>query len=327
MPKKLILHIGANKTGSSAIQRFLSTNGLALREEGIIVPDSEFRDAEKPQGNHVFGLQQLLDSPPDGRQRLGDAIKAIDAANPEATAILLSAENLTANPAAPSLFEDLVDRHDVEVIIYIRRQDEYILSSWQQWYSKISTDFWAWVLSVTGTMGDWRAYLQNWESVIPREKITVRVYERSKLDGEDVVADFHGRLGVSRPLSELTYPKDAVNPSFSDAIMDLVKGNELVFQNVHDNDFYNFVVKMTGEKYKKDARQSPISFLQRQAILQRYKEQNNWVKESYFPHVGGQLFSPPKESDYDYVSPGNVEQQKLEFLTTMLYQMYKRGAE
>lgn len=325
MPEKLILHIGANKTGSSSIQRFLSMNGLALREEGIVVPNSEFQVAERTQGHHVFGFQQLLNAPLERRGQLEDALEAVDGAYPEATAILLSAENLTANPAAPSLFENLVDRYNIEIVMYIRRQDEFILSSWQQWYSKISADFWAWALSVVGTMGDWRAHLESWETVIPRDNITVRVYERPKLKGEDVIADFYGMLGVSRPMSTLKYPEGTINPSFSDEIMDLVKGNDLVFQNVHDNDFYNFVVKMTGNRYKKTARQSPISFPQRETIIEKYKEQNDWVKESYFPHLEGELFSPPKESDYDYSSPADNEQQKLEFLTTMLYQMYKRG--
>lgn len=325
MPRKLIVHIGANKTGSSAIQRFLSMNSLALREEGIIVPSNDFKVANNIQGYHVFGFQELLKSPLEGRKQLEEAIKAIDVACPEATTILLSAENLTANPAAPSLFGGLVERYDTEVVIYIRRQDEYILSSWQQWYSKIWTDFWAWAISVAGTLGNWRAYLENWETVIPRDKITVRVFERSKLEGGDVVADFYSVLGASKPLSTLGYPEGTVNPSFSDAVMDLVKGNELIFQTVHDNDFYNFVVSMTGDKYTKTARQSSISFLQRQSIIERYRQQNDWVKKNYLYHADGELFSPPKEGDYDYVSSGNFEQQKLEFLTTMLYQMYKRG--
>lgn len=326
MPNKLIIHIGANKTGSSAIQRFLSMNSLALREEGIIIPDNDFQIAEQVQGDHVFGFQELLESPLEGRVQLEDAIEVVDGAYPEASTILLSAENLTANPVAPSLFENLINRYDTRVIIYIRRQDEYILSSWQQWYSKIWTDFWAWVISVVGMLGNWRAYLENWETVIPRDRITVRIFERPKLEGGDVIADFYSILGISRPLSTLAYPESAVNPSFSDAIMDLVKGNELIFRNVHDNDFYNFVSKMTGTKYTKTGRQSSISFSQRQAILKRYKNQNNWVKEAYLPHIDGELFSPPKESDYDYASPDDIDRQKLEFLTTMLYQIYKRGA-
>lgn len=325
MPEKLILHIGANKTGSSAIQKFLSANSLSLREEGIVVPDNEFQVVDKIQGYHVFGFQKLFQNPLEGREQLGDAIAAVDAALPGAATILLSAENLTANPAAPSLFRDLVERYDVRVIIYIRRQDEYVLSSWQQWNSKVRADFWAWLISVVGTLGDWRAYLENWETVIPRNNITVRVFEKPRLAGGDVVADFHSMLGVSRPLDAFTFSQDTVNPSFSDVIVDLVKGNELIFQTPHDNDFYNFVAKMTGDRYTKTARQSSISFPQRQAILDKYRKQNNWVKESYFPHVKGELFSPPKESDYDYVSPDEMNRQKLEFLTSTLYQMYKQG--
>lgn len=324
MSKKLIIHIGANKTGSSAIQRFLSMNSLALREEGVVVPNENFQVADKTQGHHVFGFQDLLKSPSEGRKQLEGMLDAVDVAYPEANTILLSAENLAANPAAPSLFEDLVKRYDTRLVIYIRRQDEYILSSWQQWHSKISVDFWAWLISVVGVMGNWRAYLENWETVIPRGKITVRIYERPKLKGGDVIADFHSMLGISKPLSTLAYPKRVVNPSFSDAIMDLVKGNELIFQNVHDNDFYNFVVRLTGDKYIKTSRESSLSFAQRRSILGRYKRQNSWVKESYFPHIDGELFSQPKESDYDYVSPDEIDQQKLEFLTSMLYQMYKR---
>jgi hypothetical protein len=327
MSKKLILHIGANKTGSSAIQRFLSMNILALREEGVIVPDDDLQLADTIQGHHVFGFQQLLKTPPEGRKRLEDALDVADAAYPKATAILLSAENLTAHRAAPSLFENVVHRYDTEVIIYIRRQDEYLLSSWQQWYSKNWADFWAWTISVVGRMGDWRAYLKNWETLIPRDRITVRIFERSKLEDEDIIADFYSMLGISRPLSTLAYPKGTVNPSFSDAIVDLVKGNDLIFRNVHDNDFYRFVEKMTRDRYIKPARQSPITFAQRQSILGRYKPQNDWVKRAYFPDTEGELFSPPRERDYDYAPPGDVDQQKLEFLTTVLYQMYKRGMD
>lgn len=324
MPKRLILHIGANKTGSSAIQNFLAINNPALREEGIIVPNGNLQAAENIGGHHVFGFQELLTEPQEGRKRLEGAIHALDAARPEANAILLSAENLTANRAAPPLFEKLIEEYDVEVIIYVRRQDELILSSWQQWDSKVWTDFWAWVLSIAGKLGDWRAHLQSWERVVPRERIRVRLYERQSLEAGDVITDFYSLLGVQRPLDALRYPESVVNPSFSDAVMDLVKGNDLIFKSVHDNDFYDFVMKMTGDRYRKSSRQSSISFMQRQALLDKYQQQNNWVKENYFPGSEGPLFATPQESDYDYVSGDDLDQEKLEFLTTLLYQMHKR---
>lgn len=326
MPEKLIVHIGANKTGSSAIQRFLSMNSLVLREEGVVVPDNEFHLSDKVQGYHVFGFQKLLQDPLEGRRHLEEAIDTVAAACPEAHTILLSAENLTANPAAPSLFENLIREYDTRIVMYIRRQDEYILSSWQQWNSKISKDFWAWAISEIGNRGNWHAYLKNWENVVAKYRIEVRIFERPRLEGGDVVEDFYSMLGLSRPMNTLRHSQNTVNPGFSDSITDLVKGNELIFKSPHDNEFYNFVMTMTGDKYLKNSRESSISFLQRQAIIAKYRKQNDRVRDKYFPHLTGELFSPPKASDYDYLSDDERNQQKFEFLTAILYKLYKKGA-
>lgn len=80
--KKLILHIGTSKTGSSAIQRFLSKNHLALREEGIVVPNKDFQVVRNIGGHHVFSFVELLNDPPEGRKRLEDALDEVEMACP-----------------------------------------------------------------------------------------------------------------------------------------------------------------------------------------------------------------------------------------------------
>jgi hypothetical protein len=324
MTRKLIVHIGANKTGSSAIQRFLALNCGLLRASGIVVPDNEFSLSDRPQGFHVFGFEKLLRQA-DGRVQLEQAIDRVADAAADASTIILSAENLAANGNAPALFKGLAERFDLQVILYVRRQDEYLLSTWQQWYSKIGTDFWAWAISAIGGLGNWQRYLENWESVVPPDRICVRVFERQKLDGADVIRDFCNRCGISRPFEEFAYPDGTVNPSFSEAVMDLVKGNKLIFKDVHDNDFYNLVLEATGHRYVKNGRQSAITFAQRQAILGKYASSNRWVREKYLPGLEGELFSAPEESDYDYLAPDALQAQKLEFLTTLLYRLHKKG--
>ncbi len=325
--KKLILHVGANKTGSSAIQRFLALNASALRSEGIVVPDKDFRASEEVEGHHVFSFQKLLEDPAEGRQLLKDALDSIIRDRPETKKILMSAENLAANPAAPSFFEGLSGDYEVEVVMYIRRQDEFILSSWQQWHSKVWTDFWAWLVSVVGRLGNWQAHLQNWEKVVPRENIKVRVYERPRLESEDVIADFYGTLGLPAPFESMAYPKKSVNPSFSDAVMELVKGNDLIFENAHDNGFYRFVEELTGNRYKKSSGQSSITMAQRKAILARYEAQNDWVRKNYFPQHNGSLFSKPEAEEYRHVTQDELDREKLEFLMTMMYQLYKQRSK
>lgn len=324
MSKRLIVHIGGNKTGSSAIQRFLAANCLALREAGIVVPDSRLEANDRIDGFHVFCLENLIKQP-DGQLRFRAAIDELAASIPETSTILLSAENLAANSKAPALFEGLADRFELRIILYIRRQDEYLLSSWQQWNSKIASDFWAWATAAVGSLGNWRHYLEHWEAIVPREQICVRVFERRKLDGGDVVTDFLSRIGVPEPFDRFSHAGQTVNPSYSDAVVDLVKGNPLVFEDVHDNDFYNLVGRMTGDRYVKSSRQSAITFAQRLAIVNKYAASNRWVKEHYLPDMDGNLFSQPRESDYEYVSNEGLQQQKLEFLATMLYRMHKHG--
>lgn len=328
MVKKLILHIGANKTGSSAIQEFLALNARALRKEGIVVPNADLELADQVEGFHVWSFQELFADPEDGRKnKLAPAIQRIFENEPGASAVLFSAENLAANPAALTLFEGLEGEYEIRVVLYIRRQDEYLLSSWQQWNSKITNDFWAWAVSNLGILGNWQLYLENWERVVPRHRIMVRVFDREKLEGGDVIADFSGLLGVAAPFESFAYPKDTANPSFSAAVTDLVKGNKLIFDNAHDNDFYNLVEQMTGDAYIKNSRESALTFAQRRSIVQRYADSNRWVKENYFPDTPGELFPPMQENDYYYLSPEAIQKQQLEFLTTMIYRMYRDGTQ
>jgi hypothetical protein len=316
----IVVHAGANKTGSSAIQNFLSLNHVRLRQDGVLVPDENFSDAETVPGNHVFAFKPLLDSPTDGRPRFEAAMDAL-AGSTDAGTILVSAENLAANPNGPLLFENLARRYDVRLIMYIRRQDDYLLSTWRQWQFKIRKDFWAWVVQEVGTSGDWKSYLEPWAHALGPEKVRVRVYERQRLVHGDVVDDFYALLGVTTPLDDLQRPPDRVNPSLSDAVTDLVKANPLIFQNVHDNDFQQFVTELTGDRYLATADDSWLTLEQRRAIVKRYERSNEWVRQQYFAAEDG-LFAPPA-TEHGTQQDDPIE-TKLEFLTTLIYRLYRQ---
>lgn len=321
MRKQLVIHAGGNKTGSSAIQKFLSMNIQGLRATGVVVPSADLTPAPDSAGQQVFAFQQLFGDA-RGRDRLEDAVRAVAAAEPEAHAIILSAENLAANPAAPTLFAGLVDEFDIRFIMYIRRQDDYLLSSWQQWYAKVQTDFWAWAVQNVGIMGNWDAYLHNWEQVVPSRQITVRVFERKRLVGSDVVCDFYDWLGLPQPLESWRRPDKDINLSMSDAVTELVKGNRSIFANAHDADFYNFVLKMTGDEYVKKGRRSSITFEQRMALLQRYSEGNRRIRQRYLPE-SQRLFTMPQEDDFEYVSSEQMREEQLRFLTSMIWGLHR----
>ncbi len=327
--RKIILHIGAGKTGSSAIQRFLDLNVDALRRENIVVPDNDLALTGRACGNHVRIFRAWTENPVEGREALEAAMQAIFESVGDAATILLSAENLAAQKVAPSLFEGLVKNHDVAVILYIRRQDEFILSAWQQWAVKVQHDFLAWLIAATGSLGDWKTHLTNWERVIPREQITVRIFDRTRLENGDVIADFFKVLGLSTPFEAFAYPEKEANPSFDDAVMDLVGGNKAVFKDAHDNRFQEFIRDVTGDRYIKNSRESMLTAAQRLAIVNKYAASNLWVQKAYFKDQAGTLFAPIRERDYVRPEQRTMLRRQLGFIVAIVFGLYRgrRDAE
>ncbi|MGQ0486209.1 MAG: hypothetical protein ACT4SY_12760 [Hyphomicrobiales bacterium] len=321
----IVLHIGANKTGSSAIQIFLKTNAAALRNHAVEVAPSDLTTGGKITGEHVWFTQSLLADIQAGARIMEERMEALLAGLPDGSRLIMSAENLANRTSGHLLFASLAKKFQIRVVLYIRRQDEYLLSSWQQWNSKISDDFWAWVISAVGQWGNWRACIEDWETVVPRDQITVRVFERDRLEGRDVIADFIGILGLSPHKDEFSFPAGDINPGFAECVVDLVKGNELVFSGVHDNGFYNLVRELTGERFLKNPKESIVSLKQREAILQKYRSANSWVKDNYFPEHKGELFSPPHAGGYVQLTAEELERQKWKLVASLIYGLSKRG--
>ena len=57
MKKKLIVHIGAGKTGSSAIQKFLSLNCSVLAEHGVLIPGCKLDLESECLGEQIWFFQ------------------------------------------------------------------------------------------------------------------------------------------------------------------------------------------------------------------------------------------------------------------------------
>jgi hypothetical protein len=321
--KTLVLHIGANKTGSSAIQAFLRLNAAELARSGLFVAPSDLSLDGEISGQHVWFVEELLSDIPAGGRRIARRIDKLMAGLPEDARLLISAENLSNGTGAERVFGGLAETYDVQVLFYVRRQDELLLSSWQQWESKISGDFWAWLTDCVGIRGNWRSVLQAWENVVPRNNITVRIYERSRMPDGDVIADFARALGLSERLSELQRPEGVVNASYADAVVELAKGNRALFHDKHDNDFYNAVEQLTEGRYHRNPRESVITHEQRRAILRRYVESNEWVRAHYFPDLP-ELFVRPKPADYIVLDGDGIEARKWELAASLIFGIAKR---
>lgn len=176
--KELILHIGTGKTGSSSIQATFSS-----------IP--QFR------GRFFYDMNG-----PNALEDIDAFIKRITSSLNETDKIVYSNEWLfRISEKTLTLVKNELSKYfeNIKVCIYLRRQDLYAVSYYQQIGVSgdgPSTDGPKALPKVQGSWDcSYSSILERWENVFSRENIIIRVFEPEKLKGNDVVIDFSHTVG------------------------------------------------------------------------------------------------------------------------------------
>lgn len=219
--KRLILHIGFEKTGSSALQRFFARNRSVLRMMGVRYPRVTAPDGtalEKHQD-----LVEVLTAEAAGRshEHYGSA-EAIVAGYAERAAAapitVLSAEGLSApTPHIAQSLATLGQQFDVRVVAFLRRQDEWALSAYRQAImdgSAGTAGIAAWLATPqTQARMDYDTILAQWEAAFGHRAVKVLRYPHDI----PVVPAFVAAADLPRPAALLPQRLARVNESAPDA--------------------------------------------------------------------------------------------------------------
>ena len=323
---KLFIHIGCAKCGSTSIQYFLELNRARLLEQGYIIPTVNMSTQGVSNGSQLeyfheyFGMDVRGLSNSSGRLK-SDLVALRDeftSAKNTMPAIIISAENLSCWDVYYRLFEGLQDEFDVKVIVYIRRQDEYFAAYWQQWALKEEEDFWAWVVNHLPHIGDWHRTLEPWVETFGKENIIVRRFSRGYFIDGNLLRDFAISIGVNPNGMEADF---AVNPSFNDGVTMLASSIKDVFDDIHDNRFYEMVSEWVAEKAHKKHQSELMSYGQRVAILNYYAESNERIRKMFFDSDEDKLFEPIVKSRNETDVSASVD-GRMEILTRLIYGCY-----
>jgi len=125
--KRLLIHVGLPKTGTTAMQRWCYTHRSELESSGVFYPE-QIADPVNP--NHHFLVSGL------SRNELDRDLPAVLAH--EAQTVYLSAEGLSIlvdnfPPDALSRFRELCAGRTVEVLVFFRNPEDWIVSYWKQY--------------------------------------------------------------------------------------------------------------------------------------------------------------------------------------------------
>ena len=296
---RIVFHIGAGKSGSSAIQATLAQNRVKLAAAGILIPPTDLSPKGPTSGNQVFAFEQLKGPEPSKAAAQFAALFEPLVAEAEQEAmhtVIFSAENLSNPFEWGPVLSPALEGHTIETILYVRRQDEYLLSAWQQWGLKINVSFDEWLLRHLGKTADWSIPIKQWRNVGSNAREHVRVFSRDLLINGDVVADFCETLGFAD--LDLVYSGN-VNQSYGIAAEELMLDAAEVFDGPHDNRFARFLDRVGQGGHTKQEGESRLSTLERQLILNHYADSNEWIRQNCFPpeeSLPPRLFALPPES-------------------------------
>ncbi len=182
--KRLNLHVGMPKTGSSSIQWFMNNNRTLLQNQGVLYPTGQLSgDAHHPVS---WACR------PERRRRSDDEQKWFETIDSYRPLVRQFVRDLCTSPmdcislssedfffANAKRVAELFKNHDVRTIIYLRRQDTYLEASLNQ-NTKIAGSY----LDERNSAGrleailDYADWLARWEASFGKSSVDVVPFEK-----------------------------------------------------------------------------------------------------------------------------------------------------
>ncbi len=293
------LHIGAPKTGSTALQRFLTANLAALEDRGYLYPPATLRG----YGHHDLAFFLSGGYPPWATPRerelgtiereLSEELSATSASNSERR-IVLSSENFYLL-CAPEKLAAMLTRMGlppdaVNVVVYVRRQDEAHIS----WYNQAvkAQGYAGEILPFIEShrpLWDYAGHLDRWAKAFDPARITVRPYQDSDIPDLDIRLDFLRLLQLSPGdfLLEDEKPNSGLNADLTEFQRTI---NRLPLSVQEKRRFHREMIALSAATAGSGLfdESSPLSNEERQALLDAYREGNARVASTYLGRA--QLF-------------------------------------
>lgn len=294
---KLILHIGTEKTGTTALQRFLALNRSTLLFNGLYVPDflGPFTHYRLPilfyDDNLNDDLTLAANFPSDSLGRATEKEKCISElrqaiqSNRNST-FLISSEHLQSRLSGrmisqlQSLVDELFDQ--VLVVVYLR---DPLLGAISLLSTEIKFGRQEAVLlppdnNVINKIFNHKQTLIDWINAFGEARVQPRLFADNRLEGGSIVHDFFMKAGAKIDDQYQMPPRE--NEALSYAGMQLLASlNKLGAQELHNNRSFDALVdninQITGHEAKYRCSKEEAA-----AYREAFSESNEWVRRKYF---------------------------------------------
>lgn len=375
---KLFLHLGTPKTATTAIQFFLRDNSEKLLSLGYDFPDTQ-TDFKKDKGfaqvkndesacanGNIVMDAEVLTAYKQGTEAFDDVLSFVFPDMAEYYRAVI-ADNKTDSDLLLSYLKEKLDRNNVilssenlwtfqydflerfvrefgdcvEVIVYLRRQDSYVESMWNEVIklgvvSDIVEDYLFFMLSEENDNHGlrYKRRLQKLAKIVGNNHIHVRLFEESTLRSSGGISfDFLRTIGIDPDEVSWVKPKIKVNERISGPAVNMKRiFNEYLQHRVGSKEDildqipnhvgrYNRIFSKLSTEYAKTLPEKDLYFSSeyRQRMERLFEADNAYIAQEFLGKKEGEsLFS-----DNDWHSERNVQPLTMneEMLLRLLFEI------
>lgn len=308
--KTLYLHIGTPKTATSSIQEFLHINRIILEQHGYCFPKLPHkypyvcsnRNAHFMVENLYFedGTRDLnleMEFLREGLDQVRDCFKQFDN-------VILSEENLwrvssySHKELFPYLKQEAAQQgYLIKIIVYLRRQDQFLVSNWNQCVKQGKTAYTVTLNSYikntqkkTRLVINYASKLDKISELFGKENLIVRRFDPQSWKNHSIIYDFTDCIGLTLT-DDFQFPSQMVNPGLSGNYAEIKRiiNKDSTFskeENTYLSSFLKTLSAESGERYPC----SMLSAEETRILLNKYAAENARVASEYIGD-GKPLFS------------------------------------
>lgn len=292
---KFVIHIGANKTGSTLLQEYVMpklSNELAARH---IYYSNEI--------GHLLGMHVQRPAPqakmaPNKAvakaKEIAAVVSSIKRKDPNTKCIIVSREKFFGNPRSKKPFDNIgiiasdikqmLEGHDVKIVAYVRRQDTYIESNYQTGVKMGSTDTFDEFTQRVDIHGyRWDELLDQYAECFGKDNLYVFPYEDLLTAPDQFYRNFLSPL--QSYFSPIELP--VVNPGLTSAGLEKIRQKNFELKTKDERKKFRATVE-ADKQYIKQPHESFNLFSDddREALLNTYADSNARLFNKYIKRYG-----------------------------------------
>jgi hypothetical protein len=336
---EILLHIGTEKTGTTTLQKFLAENRTLLLKQRVLHPlcvAGSLHSKIAVYGDEgaqttVLATHLHLHSPGEievmKKELERDIKEEIEKSNPKK--IILSNEHCSSRflePKPLSVLKDFLETFSpaVKIVLYLRRQDEYFLSSYATAIKSGKTT----ELAIPEDMDNvnwvqsryrYRGLIDRWAAVFGKENIILRVFDRSLLKGGDIITDFLHSTGIQEDSFTIPPP---LNESVGADVLEFIR-----LLNQHLPAFENGAYNPTRATIVDILESLPItrkrSIEELDRFMRYFESENNQIAQEFLGR--DELFASPFPEE-NYTTTPDISAERMMEIAAEVFKRWPDAA-